>query len=222
MFVHLHRQFVEHIVEFNIDPMNNSEINTEQIILDAAEAEFFEKGYGNAKMMAIAKRANVAHSMLHYYFRSKENLFQTIFLKKLRSLLPMLENVFEQKLPFYETIRILMETQFKSLTENSKLTLFLLTEILGNEGNRAVLSTALSQSAIIYPLSKLKEMLDEEVKKGTVRPIQFHDFMMLIMSINASAFFVMPVLQNMDAPIEDLLAQRCESNVQFVLAALQP
>ena len=54
--------------------MKDREQNTEQIILEAAEAEFLEKGYSNAKMMAIAQRAGVAHSMLHYYFRSKENL----------------------------------------------------------------------------------------------------------------------------------------------------
>ncbi|MDR2815973.1 MAG: TetR/AcrR family transcriptional regulator, partial [Proteiniphilum sp.] len=45
--------------------MANKELRSEQIILEAAEAEFLEKGYGNAKMMAIARRANVSHSMLH-------------------------------------------------------------------------------------------------------------------------------------------------------------
>jgi len=52
--------------------MDNKELSTEQIILEAAEAEFLEKGYGNAKTVAIAKRAGVSHSMLHYYFRTKE------------------------------------------------------------------------------------------------------------------------------------------------------
>lgn len=148
-------------------------------------------------------------------------MFQTIFLRKLQSLLPMLENVFEQKLPFFDTVRILMETQFDSLVKNSRLTSFLLTEILANESNRAVLFNALSQSAT-HPLSKLKNMLDEEVKKGTVRPIQFQDFMMLLISINASTFFAMPVLQNIGGSLENLMAQRRESNVQFILAALQP
>ncbi|MDR1582826.1 MAG: TetR/AcrR family transcriptional regulator [Prevotellaceae bacterium] len=43
-------------------------------MLEAAEAEFFEKGYDNTKTVAIAKQAGVSHSMLHYYFRKKENL----------------------------------------------------------------------------------------------------------------------------------------------------
>ena len=46
--------------------MKTNEQNTEQVILEAAEAEFLEKGYDGAKMLSIARRAGVAHSMLHY------------------------------------------------------------------------------------------------------------------------------------------------------------
>lgn len=205
--------------------MNNSELNTEQIILEAAEAEFLEKGFGNAKMMAIAKRANVAHSMLHYYFRSKENLFQKVFVGKAQTLLPFFENVFEQHLPFFDTLRLLLETQFNFLRQNPKLPLFLLTEILSNRENRALLFDVISKKAI-SPMSKLKRMLDEEVQKGTVRPIQFQDLMMNIVAINASTFVAMPILQDMvvqdNTTIENLLAERRESNIQFILAALKP
>ena len=205
--------------------MDNKELNTEQVILEAAEAEFLEKGYGNAKMMAIAKRANVAHSMLHYYFRSKENLFQTIFLKKSQALLPLFENIFSQRLPFFETVRTVMETQFNFLQNNQKLPLFILTEILNNKENRKLLMDVLLKNAI-HPITQLKDMLEEEVKKGTIRPIQFQDFIMNILSINISTFVVMPILQDVtglnDKSIDNLLAERRESNVQFVLAALKP
>ena len=46
--------------------MKENEQNKEQTILEAAEAEFLEKGYDGAKMLSIARRAGVAHSMLHY------------------------------------------------------------------------------------------------------------------------------------------------------------
>lgn len=205
--------------------MNNSELNTEQIIIEAAEAEFLEKGYGNTKMMAIAKRANVAHSMLHYYFRSKENLFQKVFVEKAQSILPFFENVFQQRLPFFDTVRLLLETQFNFLKQNPKLPLFLLTEILANKENRTLLFDVLSKKAINL-LSKLKGMLEEEVQKGTVRPIQFQDLMMNIVSINTATFVSMPILQDItganDEAIESMLAARCESNIQFILAALRP
>ena len=60
--------------------MAEETLDTAAKILKAAEEEFMEKGYGNAKMMSIAARAGVSHSMLHYYYRSKGKLFQMIFL----------------------------------------------------------------------------------------------------------------------------------------------
>ncbi|MDR0681793.1 MAG: TetR/AcrR family transcriptional regulator, partial [Dysgonamonadaceae bacterium] len=91
--------------------MNNSELSTEQIILKAAEAEFFEKGYGNTKTVAIAKRAGVGHSMLHYYFRTKEQLFQKIFKEKVGTIMQMFGGILEENRPFMETIRLFVEKQ---------------------------------------------------------------------------------------------------------------
>jgi AcrR family transcriptional regulator len=52
---------------------------TEQKILDAARIEFVEKGKAGARMQAIAERAEVNKALLHYYFRSKDKLYQAVF-----------------------------------------------------------------------------------------------------------------------------------------------
>jgi AcrR family transcriptional regulator len=59
--------------------MNNKEQSIKQIILEAAETEFLEKGYGNAKNIAIAKQTDMNLSMSHYYFRRDEKYFLEIF-----------------------------------------------------------------------------------------------------------------------------------------------
>ncbi len=78
----------------------------------------------------------------------------------------------------------------------------------------------------IYPFSKMIDIWDEEVKKGTIRPILFQDFMMMLISINASSFVAMPILNDItglkEGTLENMLAERRESNVQFILRALQP
>ncbi|MBP7180930.1 MAG: TetR/AcrR family transcriptional regulator, partial [Dysgonomonadaceae bacterium] len=55
--------------------MRKNETESKQKILEAAEAEFLEKGFGNAKIVSIAKRAGISHTMLHYYYSTKEELF---------------------------------------------------------------------------------------------------------------------------------------------------
>ena len=55
--------------------MTDSAKTVEERILDAAYVTFIENGYEGAKMRDIAARADINISMLHYYYRSKDNLF---------------------------------------------------------------------------------------------------------------------------------------------------
>ena len=58
--------------------------NKEQAILEAAEREFIVKGFAGARTTSIAEAAGVTHAMLHYYFRTKEQLFERILDEKMR------------------------------------------------------------------------------------------------------------------------------------------
>ncbi|MDR2358836.1 MAG: TetR/AcrR family transcriptional regulator [Prevotellaceae bacterium] len=206
--------------------MNNIELSTEQIIIEAAEAEFLEKGYGNTKTVAIARRAGVSHSMLHYYFRTKEQLFQKIFRAKAHTLTQMFSGIFEKKRPFTETIRLVVETQFNFIAQNPQLPQFIINELLLNKDNRNwAIETLFPQ---IYPIyCTLEKMLNKEIAKGTVRPISMRNLILNIVSINVLSFVAFPVLQdafqlNSPKKQDSFLNERCESNVQFILNALKP
>jgi TetR/AcrR family transcriptional regulator len=51
---------------------------TRATILDAAEDEFADQGFHGTRMVAIAKRAGVTHGLLHYYFDSKDGLYEEV------------------------------------------------------------------------------------------------------------------------------------------------
>jgi AcrR family transcriptional regulator len=51
---------------------------TRATILDAAEEEFSNHGFHGTRMVAIAKRAGVTHGLLHYYFDSKDRLYEEV------------------------------------------------------------------------------------------------------------------------------------------------
>ena len=58
----------------------SSDLNdTEKKILDASKKIFEAAGYDGARMQQIADEAGMSKASLHYYFRSKENLFERIF-----------------------------------------------------------------------------------------------------------------------------------------------
>lgn len=204
--------------------MENHDHNTESVILEAAEAEFLEKGYGNAKVLSIAKRAGVSHSMLHYYFRSKERLFQMVFEGKVLKVSAMFVEIFNQNLPFEQTLKLFVETQFNFMAENPKVPYFMLTEILNNKENRDFLIKVLSEKVSTLA-NQLNYRLEQEINDGNIRQINFHDLLLNIASLNVFTFISMPILLDLLPPggsMNEILDARRESNVQFILKSLRP
>lgn len=54
------------------------DIDVKEKILTAAKTEFAQNGYAGARMADIARRAEVNKALIHYYFKSKENLFASV------------------------------------------------------------------------------------------------------------------------------------------------
>ena len=204
--------------------MKTSEQNTEQIILEAAEAEFLEKGYDGAKMLSIARRAGVAHSMLHYYYRSKENLFQAVMLRKTREIVPLFHGIFEQGLPFEETLNRIREARDRYLlTQVPQMPYFLLSEILLKPANRKMLIDLFER---IETLKKVRGMLEAEIQAGKIRPIRFGDFIFLLLTLDASSLTTISACQEkegMDPEVaKKLMASYYKHNMQLILEALKP
>ncbi len=55
-------------------------------ILDAAEAEFSAHGFDGVTLRTIAQRAGVDVALPHYYFTSKEKLFEKVFERRAKEL----------------------------------------------------------------------------------------------------------------------------------------
>src|SRR5689334_20044524 len=67
--------------------------DTEQRILDAAHAVFVRRGTAGARMQEIAAEAGVNQALLHYYFRSKEQLARAAFERAGSQLMPAIVRV---------------------------------------------------------------------------------------------------------------------------------
>ena len=67
------------------------EEKTEEEILLAAEELFLEQGFAQTTTAQIAQRAGCNSALVHYYYRTKENLFARIFGSKVEL---MLRNIF--------------------------------------------------------------------------------------------------------------------------------
>lgn len=73
--------------------MSGGKKNIEEMILASARKQFSRKGFAGASLQEIAKEAGTTKSMVNYYYRSKEKLFDSIFLSEFRNLFSSIAGV---------------------------------------------------------------------------------------------------------------------------------
>ena len=202
--------------------MAEETLDTAAKILRAAEEEFMEKGYGNAKMMSIAARAGVSHSMLHYYHRSKEKLFQMVFDEKAQLIVGILEGIHSKEFDLKEVIAQFVRNQFNLLMDNDRFVWFIINELIHNEENMTKVIDIVKSKLSDY-LLWFNDVLTKEIESGRIRSISGRSLIMNIISLNASSFLCIPVLKKLEPEmdINEYLINRREENVEFIWDAIK-
>lgn len=109
--------------------MSENDKLTEERIFDAATEVFVEKGLDGARMQDIASHAGINKSLLHYYYRSKDRLFNAVFEKVARKMFERFSLVFDANKSLEDKIRFFYNEHIAFLQKNPRLPLFLLNEI---------------------------------------------------------------------------------------------
>src|SRR5436309_16092480 len=78
--------------------------SAEEKIIAAARKVFLSKGLAGARMQDIADEAGINKALLHYYFRSKDKLFEMIFMEAAQKLFPKISFIFESKMALFDKI----------------------------------------------------------------------------------------------------------------------
>ncbi|MGE5419024.1 MAG: TetR/AcrR family transcriptional regulator [Chloroflexota bacterium] len=112
--------------------MINNDKQTEEKIFDAAEKVFEEKGLSGARMQNIADKAGINKSLLHYYFRTKEHLFEAVFIKLASRVFSKFTPIFDEKMSIEDKIRFFFREHIEFLRKNPRLPGFILNEINHN------------------------------------------------------------------------------------------
>ena len=105
------------------------EPDTERRILEASAKVFMLKGKLGASMQDIADEAGINRTLLHYYFRNKDKLFDTVFEKLFAQVFPAMVGIMSSDRPFLERIELFVEAYSNLLRENPYLPVFIFQEI---------------------------------------------------------------------------------------------
>lgn len=194
-------------------------MNTEEHILEAARAVFIRKGFAGARMQEIADLAGINKSLLHYYYRSKDHLFEAVFLQALKSLLPAIKNVLEAEMPLKLKIIKFVETYIDVLQANPHIPAFVIQE-LNTDPQRFV------DKIKNYGLDPtiIMRQIEEEAGYGLIRPVRADHFMVNLLGMCLFPFVARPVVQGVlrktPEEYEIFLNERKEQIIQFVMNSI--
>jgi TetR/AcrR family transcriptional regulator len=198
-------------------------MNTEDQIKEAARRVFTKKGFAGARMQEIADEAGINKAMLHYYYRSKQKLFEVIFEESLRKLFPKFNQILQSKGGILDKIDAFVFAYIDAIRSNPHLPLFVLHELSSNP-DRFIEN--LTHQPNLPDLMNFVMQLQNEVAEGKIQPIQPLHLLMNVLSMCAFPFVARPMLQAVaqvsDDQFDQLMQERKQVISQFVRRALTP
>ena len=138
----------------------------EHKIIEAAKATFLKKGYKDTNMADIAAEVGLTRPAMHYYFRTKERLFQAVFGDILMSFIPQIKESLSADIPLELKISQIVEAYMSVLEDSPTLPVFIVQEINRDIDN--IISIALDNNLVELGQSVVN-VLNREMEEGRIR-----------------------------------------------------
>lgn len=189
--------------------MENLNSSTEQRILLAAEQVFLEKGMDGARMQDIADRAGINKALLHYYFRSKEKLFDAIFEANFKQFIPVLDKVIQENMDLKTALKRLANLYYELLTAKPYLPIFILTEINRNPGQ--IENNLINKMGIRGVITRIIEkMKNEQTIQADPRQVVISTISAIIFPFVARQLLIPLVFENDPENFQQFMDERRE------------
>jgi AcrR family transcriptional regulator len=197
--------------------------NTEEKILTAAEEIFHEKGYDGARMQEIADKASINKGLLHYYFKTKDALFDAIFSIALKRMVSNIHAILAMELPLEEKMDMIIDGYMNILLKNSALPRFVINE-LSKDADRFIARHLNSSANSIF--TSFDASVKKEINAGRIRHINSRHLFMNLISMIIFPFVGRPMIQVIisidNKEFHTLMQERREAIKSFIKMSLRP
>lgn len=188
--------------------------DTKSQILEAAKKIFIQKGFDGARMQEIADEAKINKSMLHYYFRNKEELFETIVDDNMQIMAPRLVEALQGEGSVIEKMEKFVCQYIDAISENPHFPLFFLYEI--SRHRLEFINRAKGKYNMQPILLQFFQQITEEQQKGILKPIPPQQMMLSLISMVVFPFVAKPIFLNMMNLSENMFKQMIEERKAIV------
>ncbi len=183
------------------------DIETEVLIRKTAKQLFFGEGKFNATTQEIADAAGVNRTLINYYFRSRDNLFNQIFEDAVKREEQLREKVLFSDLPFKEKIEMYIDDSLLQAKEYPYLETYIVSRI--NDG-----CFYKEEEEWEKFMQRFFKEFEVEMKKGTIEKMEPIQFILNIASLVSFPVAVRPLFQSTmrisDKEYDRILSERKE------------
>jgi TetR/AcrR family transcriptional regulator len=139
----------------------------EEQILETARHVFANKGYEATNMSDIAAEAGISRTSLHYYFHTKDRIFEAVSDRVVQSFLPRMQSISEENTDFLEKLDKIIDQYMLLLIENPALPKFVVEEIQRDVDHLLeIIRKAFPVNSILL---SLKSQLEKEMEEGKLK-----------------------------------------------------
>jgi len=194
---------------------------TEEKILDAAMNVFQTKGMDGARMQEIADKAKINKSMLHYYYRSKQKLFEAVFKTAISIMAPKLREIIKKDEPLFDKIRNFTNGYISLISKHAYIPTFIIQEL--NRNPEILQDTFVKEFGSSF--SPMKTTIDEMVANGEITPIKPEHLIMNVISMSIFPFVAKPILKSVlqkdEKEYKLLLEERKTHVADFIINSIK-
>lgn len=194
---------------------------TEERILEAAKKVFILRGLAGARMQDIADEAGINKALLHYYFRSKDKLFETIFAEVAQRFLPRLSEILKSDRTLFQKIEAFSEEYIDNVSKNPFIPLFVMNEL--NRQPKEFMKKMFGGEKPWFGL--FVQDVQEAVRKKQIKPIEPLNLLVNTVALCVFPFLARPMMQMIsganDAQFKAFIEERKKSVPQFVIDSIR-
>jgi AcrR family transcriptional regulator len=196
--------------------------NTEQLILEAARKVFIKKGLEGARMQEIADEAGINKALLHYYFRSKEKLFNHIFETAINGIFDDVNESIHEEGDVFVFIETFVDNYLTILQKNPFIPNFIFNEINSHPERINQFSNKIKLN-----IPGFKHMVEKNIAQKKISAVSPEHLLIDMLGMCVFPYVGRPLLEKVffddhPAGAENFLYERKQHIISFLKIALHP
>jgi len=196
-------------------------MTTEEKIFNAARIVFQKKGFAGARMQEIADEAGINKAMLHYCFKSKQLLFEAVFMNAFSQLAPQINEIFNSQETVFDKITKFTHSYISFVIHNPYLPQFIIQEM--NNNPDFVMSFLKNENSPNPAL--LISQIEKEIADGIIKPINPKQLLLDIFSMTvfpfAAQMMVKGILQISDSEFNAMMEERKTTIAEQIINSIK-